>query len=149
MPFALSSTAFANNHPIPAIYSCEGENISPPLAWHDAPSYTQSFVLIVEDPDAPGGVFRHWGVYDLPGGKTELPRGAKLPNAKQAVNDFNHAHYDGPCPPPGGAHHYHFRLAALNRAMLTLPPHAKVAALWQAAQPYIIAETELVGTFKR
>ncbi len=149
MPFAITSPAFADGHPIPALYSCVGRNVSPPLQWHDAPPGTRSFVLVIEDPDAPGGVFRHWGAYNIPADRTALPAGAALDGLGRAVNDFGHAKYDGPCPPPGRVHHYHFRLAALDRATLTLAATAGVAALWQAAQPYVIAEAELIGTYSR
>lgn len=149
MPFVLMSPAFTNGQPIPAVYTCEGENISPPLAWRDAPPGTRSFVLVLDDPDAPGGVFHHWGLYDIPAARTGLREGAKLAGLGQAINDFGHARYDGPCPPPGNAHHYHFRLAALNRAKLDVAANSKVAALWRAAQPYIITQAELVGTYAR
>ncbi|HUZ72527.1 MAG TPA: YbhB/YbcL family Raf kinase inhibitor-like protein [Stellaceae bacterium] len=150
MPFAISSPAFADGQPIPALYSCVGANISPPIMWRDAPSGTRSFVLVVEDPDAPGRVFRHWGVYDIPADRTALSQGASLEGLARAINDFGHARYDGPCPPPGtGVHHYRFRLAALDRAALVVGADADVAALWRAAQPYVIAEAELVGTYSR
>jgi Raf kinase inhibitor-like YbhB/YbcL family protein len=150
MPFAISSPVFDDGQPIPAAYTCVGENISPPLAWRDAPAATRSFVIVIEDPDAPGGVFRHWGVYNIPADQKALPPGAKLDGLGRAVNDFGHARYDGPCPPPGhGVHHYHVRLAALDRAALGLKPGASVAMLWQAAQPYVIAEAELIGTYSR
>ncbi len=148
MPFALTSPAFADGAPIPAAYSCAGENVSPPLAWHDAPDGSKSFVLIVEDPDAPAGTFRHWGVYDIPANANSLPRGAGRTLAS-VHNDFGRIGYDGPCPPPGRVHHYRFRLAALDRAELAVPAGADVAALWRAAQPYAIAEAVLIGTFAR
>lgn len=148
MPFALTSPAFASGAPIPAVYSCAGENVSPPLAWHDAPPGTKSFVLIVEDPDAPSGTFRHWGVYDIPASATALPRGASAQLAS-VHNDFGRTGYDGPCPPPGPAHHYHFRLAALGSASPGFPAGADVAGLWRAAQPYVLGEAELTGTFAR
>jgi Raf kinase inhibitor-like YbhB/YbcL family protein len=148
MPFALASPAFDNGAPIPAIYSCAGENVSPPLAWRDAPDGTQSFVLVVEDPDAPAGTFRHWGAYDIPASATSLPQGAgrKLASVR---NDFGRAGYDGPCPPPGTPHHYRFRLAALRVAQLAVPPGADAAALWRAAEPYALGEAQLIGTFGR
>jgi Raf kinase inhibitor-like YbhB/YbcL family protein len=150
MPFAISSSAFADGQPIPAAYTCDGENISPPLAWNGTPAATKSFVLVIEDPDAPGGVFRHWGVYDIPADRNALPRGATLDGLGRTVNDFGRVGYDGPCPPPGhGVHHYHFHLAALDRAALSLEPNASVAKLWQAAQPYVIAEADLIGTYSR
>jgi Raf kinase inhibitor-like YbhB/YbcL family protein len=148
MAFALASPAFDAGQPIPAVYSCAGENVSPPLAWRGAPAGTRSFILIIEDPDAPSGTFRHWGIYDIPASVTSLARGAShtLPSVR---NDFGRAGYDGPCPPPGAAHHYHFRLAALSTEALAVPAGANIAALWQAAEPYIIGETQLIGTFGR
>jgi hypothetical protein len=117
MAFAVNSPAFRNGEKIPAKYTADGENISPPLAWHDAPAGARSFALIVEDPDAPNGTFRHWGLCNLPGGRTMLPEGVeqsvKTEPLGHAVNDFGHRRYDGPAPPKGhGPHHYHFRLAA-------------------------------------
>jgi Raf kinase inhibitor-like YbhB/YbcL family protein len=154
MAFVLESPAFAEGQAIPARYTCDGENISPPLEWSGAPAGTQSFVLIVEDPDAPSGVFRHWAVYNLPPERISLPegagRGAHAEPLSQGINDFGHARYDGPCPPPGhGTHHYHFRLAALDTPRLIVTPKARVADIWRAAEPHIIAEAELVGTYAR
>jgi Raf kinase inhibitor-like YbhB/YbcL family protein len=150
MPFALSSPAFAAGQPIPVEFTCMGENVSPPLLWRDAPAGTKSFVLVIEDPDAPGGVFRHWGLYDIPASQGGLARGETPSAARTAVNDFGRKAYDGPCPPPGdGAHRYRFRLAALNRAQLDLAASAKIAALLRAAQPYLIASVELTGSFAR
>jgi Raf kinase inhibitor-like YbhB/YbcL family protein len=150
MPFAILSPAFGNGQPIPAVYSCDGQNISPELAWRDAPSGTQSFILVLEDPDAPGGVFRHWGVYNIPANQMTLPQGVKLDGLGRALNDFGRAVYDGPCPPQGhGVHHYYFRIAALNRADLDVRANASVSTMWRAAQPYLIGEAELIGTYSR
>lgn len=154
MAFVLSSPAFTQGQVIPKKYTCDGENVSPPLQWSGAPAGTRSFVLIVEDPDAPSGVFRHWAVYNLPPERTALPEGAGADappgGLSQGVNDFGHARYDGPCPPPGhGTHHYHFRLAALDTPRLALRPNARVAEIWRAAEPHILAEAELVGTYAR
>jgi Raf kinase inhibitor-like YbhB/YbcL family protein len=154
MALVLSSPAFANGQKIPTKYTCDGKNVSPPLQWSGAPSETRSFVLILEDPDAPSGVFRHWAVYNLPPECTALPegvgKGSRAAQLEQGVNDFGHACYDGPCPPAGhGTHHYHFRLAALDTPRLAVAPAAKVADIWQAAAPHNLAETELVGTYAR
>ena len=129
-------------------------SLSPPLQWSGAPNETRGFVLIVEDPDAPSGMFRHWAVYDLPGNVTALPEGigsqGSAETLNQGVNDFGHAYYDRPCPPRGhGTHHYHFRLAALDTFRLVVSPGAKVAEIWRAAEPHILAQTELVGTYAR
>ncbi len=107
---------------------------------------------MVEDPDAPSGTFRHWGLYDIAPGQSQLPEGGAggaAPGFAQAVNDFGNSGYDGPQPPRGhGVHHYHFRIAALDTEKLPLPAKASVAQLWTAAQPHLIAEAELVGTFE-
>ncbi len=153
MTFALESPAFRNGGDIPRKYARDGDNVSPPLKWKDAPSGAKSFALIVEDPDAPRGTFRHWAVYDIAAARNGLPEattaGAKTESLGHGVNDFGNAHYDGPQPPKGhGVHHYHFRLAALDVESLHLPPKARVDDVWKAAKPHIIAQAELVGTFE-
>jgi Raf kinase inhibitor-like YbhB/YbcL family protein len=153
MAFTLKSAAFGDGGEIPSKYSRNGENVSPPLSWKDAPAETKSFALIVEDPDAPSGNFRHWGVYDIAPERSELPEGttagAKTETLGHGVNDFGNAHYDGPQPPKGhGVHHYHFRLAALDTETLHLGPKANIDDIWAKARPHILAETELVGTFE-
>src|SRR5215207_11378736 len=104
MAFSVSSQAFGNGEPIPKRHSRAGGNVSPALEWRDAPPGTKSFVLIVEDPDAPRGTFRHWAIFNIPGATTELPEGAGFASTeslKHGVNDFGNAQYDGPQPPPG------------------------------------------------
>lgn len=154
MAFVLNSPAFADGQAIPAKYTCDGENVSPPLEWRGAPAETRSFVLILDDPDAPSGLFRHWAVYNIPPDRTGLPEGAGSGAAReglpQGVNDFGQRRYDGPCPPRGhGPHLYHFRLAALDTPHLELPPTIKVAEVWTTARPYMIGEAELVGQYGR
>lgn len=152
MTFALHSPVFNNGGAIPTRYTRDGENVSPPLRWSDPPREAKSFILVVEDPDAPSGTFRHWAVLDIAPGQTELREGAGGEDGRrgQAVNDFGRARYDGPEPPVGhGLHHYHFRLAALDLAHLDVPPDADVQAAWQAAQAHVIEEAELVGTYRR
>lgn len=153
MPFALRSSAFHDGATIPSAYTRDGQNISPPMEWHGAPPQTRSFVLVVEDPDAPSGTFRHWAVYDIGPTMDGLPEGASSTRAGeigQGVNGFRHAHYDGPQPPRGDRpHHYHFRLAALDVPRLDVRKNAKAEDIWEAARPHIIAETELVGTYRR
>jgi len=148
MPFALTSPAFADGAPIPALYGCTGENISPPLAWSGPPPGAKSFVIIIEDPDAPGGTFRHWGVYNIPGNTTALPPDSAAAYSS-VVNDFGRTGYDGPCPPPGGTHHYHFRIAALRNPAISISADASVVDLWHMAQPYALGEAELIGTYTR
>jgi Raf kinase inhibitor-like YbhB/YbcL family protein len=150
----LVSPAFPPGGNIPAEYTCDGSDISPPLSWSGAPAGTQSFVLVVEDPDAPGGTFRHWAAFDIPATAMGLPAGygPSRPAAgfHEARNDFGKRGYGGPCPPPGaGVHHYHFRLFALSRPRLDLAPSATALGVVQAARPYAIASTELVGTYRR
>ena len=105
MAFTLSSPAFRNGETIPAKYTGDGENISPPLAWTDPPPGTRSFALIIEDPDAPTGTFRHWGIYNIGAGRSALPEGiehgAATEPMSRAINDFSHPRYDGPAPPTG------------------------------------------------
>jgi Raf kinase inhibitor-like YbhB/YbcL family protein len=153
MTFALESPAFHNGERIPDKYARNGENLSPPLVWRDAPQGTKSFVLVVEDPDAPSGIFRHWGIYDIAAQRDRLPEGAtskaKTERFGHGVNDFGNPRYDGPQPPKGhGVHHYHFRLAALDVATLSCGKKATVADVLERARPHVIAQTELVGTYE-
>jgi Raf kinase inhibitor-like YbhB/YbcL family protein len=152
--FLIWSDAFANGEPIPARHARDGGNISPPLAWENPPEHTRSFALVLEDPDAPFTVFRHWVVYDIPGDWRALPEG--LPDGagavplREGVNSFGDNHYDGPMPPPlHGLHHYHFRLFALGIERLSLSPDASADRLMRAAARHVLAETQLIGTYKR
>ena len=153
MPLTITSPAFRDGAVIPTRYTRDGENVSPPLEWRDAPPETMSFMLIVEDPDAPSGTFRHWAMYNIPASETGLPEGASgqgLGDAGEGVNGFGNARYDGPQPPKGhGPHHYHVRLAALDVPQLDIAASAKVEDVWARAQPHIIAETELIGIYER
>ncbi|WP_114946298.1 YbhB/YbcL family Raf kinase inhibitor-like protein [Microvirga calopogonii] len=153
MSLTITSPAFRNGEVIPTRHTRDGENLSPPLEWRDVPPETKSFVLIVEDPDAPSGMFRHWAMYNIPAGEVSLPEGASaqgLRGAGEGVNGFRNARYDGPQPPKGhGPHHYHFRLAALDVPRLDVPASAKVEDIWAKAQPHISAEAEVVGTYER
>lgn len=153
MPLTITSPAFRNGDVIPTRYTRDGENLSPPLEWRDAPPETKSFVLIVEDPDAPSGTFRHWALYNIPANTAGLPEGASAQGcggAGEGVNGFRNASYDGPQPPRGhGPHHYHFRLAALDVPQLSISTSAKVEDIWTKARPHIVAEAEVVGTYER
>lgn len=150
MALRIRSPAFGDGAPIPDEFTKGGRNISPPLDWSGAPEGTKSFVLVVEDPDAPSGTFRHWALYDIPGDKMGLKEGEDVSKFRQGVNDFGNQGYDGPEPPPGhGVHHYHFRLAALDTARLQdVQGQAKVSAIWDKAQPHLLEEAEVVGTFE-
>jgi Raf kinase inhibitor-like YbhB/YbcL family protein len=153
MALTITSPAFKQGEVIPTKYTRDGENISPPLEWHDAPPETRSFVLLVEDPDAPSGTFRHWAMYNIPAGENGLPEDASNQGrggTGEGVNGFGNARYDGPQPPKGhGPHHYHVRLAALDVPQLNIPPSAKAEDIWTKALPHIIAEAELVGVYER
>ena len=153
MPLLLASPAFAPGGRIPVEYTCSGADISPPLTWSQVPAGTGSLVLVIEDPDAPSGVFRHWAVFNIPAAAHGLAAGyrANRPadGLQQARNDFGSIGYDGPCPPPGPLHHYRFRLLAISRPRLDLSASATPLDVLRAAQPYIIQQTELIGTYQR
>jgi Raf kinase inhibitor-like YbhB/YbcL family protein len=150
-PFALTSPAFQENGTIPQKYTCDGQGISPPLAWSGAPAATRSFALVVRDPDAPRGSFVHWVIFNLPpslgGLPAAVPAAAVLPNgAVQGVNGTGNTGYKGPCPPPGPVHHYHFHLIALD-SVLDLKPGADAAEVEQAASSHAVGIAELTGLF--
>ena len=156
MGFALSSTAFANNGEIPSLYTCQGRDISPPLAWSGAPPTTRSFVLIVDDPDAPDPrapqmTWVHWVLYDLPNTASGLPEAlapAVLPpGTRQGVNDWKKAGYGGPCPPVG-RHRYFFKLYALDAVLADLGRAGK-AQVEAAMQGHVLAQATLLGHYQK
>jgi Raf kinase inhibitor-like YbhB/YbcL family protein len=149
----VTSSAFTNNQPIPADYTCDGKNISPPLAWSGAPSGTKSFVLICDDPDAPRGVWTHWVVFNLSPETTSLPEDTAnasyaLGNAKQGLNDFQHPGYGGPCPPPGKPHRYFFRIYALD-STLDLNAGTTKKEVETAMASHVLASGQLIGKYQR
>ena len=166
--FTLSSPSFQNNQPMPSKHSCEGEDASPALKWDGAPSVTKSFALICDDPDAPGGTWVHWVIYNIGPSRTGFDENvaktdyspeynievttrtaSKVEGSTQGINDFGKVGYGGPCPPRGhGTHHYHFRLYALD-AELNLAPRVKRQQLDVAMKGHILAQAELVGTYQR
>jgi Raf kinase inhibitor-like YbhB/YbcL family protein len=153
MALSVESPAFPNGQRIPERYSKDGGNVSPPVQWHDAPRNTRSFALVVEDPDAPRGTFRHWAVYNIPPAHQGLGEDSGSSRSAaalaMAVNDFGNRGYDGPQPPHGhGTHHYHFRLLALDVPELDLHPEASVKDVLDAAQSHLIAQAEMIGTFQ-
>jgi hypothetical protein len=154
MSLSLSSPAFAPQQRIPNQFSREGGNLSPPVEWRGAPQGTRSFALIVEDPDAPRGVFRHWAAYDIPADARSLAEGAGSREQGAAIqmgtNDFGNTQYDGPQPPQGhGSHHYHFRLFALDVPSLEVPENCAAEDVLAAVQEHALEEAETVGTFER
>lgn len=154
MTMTLTSTAFADGGRIPEIYSCDGANISPPLAWSGAPDGTRGFALLCDDPDAPGGTWTHWAIFNIAANATGLqegfPKDAHVGEVRQAVTDFKRPGYGGPCPPRGhGTHHYRFRLVALDVESLDLPGNASFANVASAVKGHILAEATLTGTYSR
>jgi Raf kinase inhibitor-like YbhB/YbcL family protein len=149
----LRSSAFADGSEIPRRFTCEGEDISPPLAWSEIPSNARSFVLLCDDPDAPGGTWHHWAAYDIAATQTSLPLNAGGKTAalgfKQAINDFGKSGYGGPCPPPGAPHHYHFRLLALSVGKLSVRDGASCPSVESEARKHSLAEATLVGIYRR
>lgn len=145
---SLTSGAFANGQAIPAQFTCDGADRSPPLAWGEPPQKTKSFALVVDDPDAPGGTFRHWGAYDIPADARSIAAGQAV--GSQALNDFGKPGYGGPCPPKGhGPHHYRFKLLALDVASLGLQPDVKIGDLEREAEQHVVGRAQLTGTYER
>lgn len=153
MNIQVTSTAFAEGQPIPDKYTCAGSDVSPPVTWSGAPAGTKSFALIADDPDAPMGVWAHWVIYNLPPATTSLaentPQSSELPDgAKQGVNDFRQTGYGGPCPPPGKAHRYFFKIYALDMP-LDLKSGATKKELLKVMNGHVLAEGQLMGTYQR
>lgn len=153
MALTLTSAAFVHHTSIPLLYTCDGADHSPPLRWTDPPAGTQSFVLLVDDPDAPVGHWVHWVVYNVPAASRSLP--AHLPTTetlpdgtRQGLNDFRRIGYGGPCPPRGPAHRYVFALYALDTT-LTLPVKTTKAHVEQAITGHLLAQTDLIGRYQR
>ena len=153
MELKLSSGAFANGAPMPAKHTGDGLNVSPSLAWTEPPPATVGFVLIVDDPDAPGGNWVHWVLYDVPGRVRSL--GEDIPKkdlvlgaAKQGRNDFHQVGYDGPAPPPGRPHRYIFPLFAID-ALTGLPPGATKRDVVKKIQGHVLATAKVTATYRR
>lgn len=155
MAFTVESSAFRHNGEIPRRYTCEGDDVSPPLAWNGAPSSAKSFALIIDDPDAPDPkapktVWVHWVVYNLPAsmhaladdGSKRLPGGART-----GQNDWKRASYGGPCPPIG-RHRYFHKIYALDVELPDLHDPTK-AQLESAMKGHILAQAELIGTYQK
>jgi len=153
MPFQLASSAFDEGGKIPVKYTEDGANVSPPLQWENPPQGAQSFTLILEDPDAPAGIWVHWVLYGIPGDAVSLPEAIEpqreLPNGtRQGRNDFQRIGYGGPAPPPGGAHRYVFTLHALD-VPLNLEPGATKTQLLPAMEEHVLEEARLIGLYAR
>ena len=153
MAFELTSSAFKQNQSIAKDYTCYGSDTSVPLGWKGAPERTKSFALIADDPDAPRGTWVHWVLYDLPSDVQDLPAGIGHEDSlkiggKQGKNDFGKIGYGGPCPPRGPAHRYHFKLYALDQTT-GLKSKATKQQLLDAIKGHVLAETQLIGNYKR
>ena len=148
--FTLHTNAFVNQSTIPILYTCDGKDISPPLEWTHVPDKTQALALILSDPDAPGGTFYHWVVYNIPQTATSLPQGTQtLPAGSVAgKNSWNKAQYNGPCPPKGSTHTYWFSLYALS-SNLALPAGADAKEVLNAMQNHIVGKAELSAVYSR
>jgi Raf kinase inhibitor-like YbhB/YbcL family protein len=153
----VKSSAFEAGQPIPRKYSCEGEDVSPPLSWSGLPKGTTSLALIMDDPDAPPGTWVHWVLFDLRGDLLGLeeggPKNESLENGavqgrSWGVDEFERNRYSGPCPPPGKPHHYHFKLYALDRK-LGLKPDATKFDVLKAMKGHVLGQGELIGTYQR
>lgn len=151
MSLTLRVEGFSNGGPIPSQFTCAGAGRSPALTWSGAPPGTKSFALILDDPDAPGGVWNHWLLWNIPASKSGLEeRERPLQPARSGTNDFGKIGYGGPCPPKGhGAHRYFFRLFALNVEVLDLASGARRAELDQAMAAHILAQAGYMGRFER
>jgi len=142
----IGSSAFEERAAIPVKYTCEGDDISPPLTFQDVPTNTKSLALIMEDPDAPSGTFDHWIVWNLAPDLKGLSEGAHVP--AQGTNHFGEMRYRGPCPPKGKVHRYYFKLYALD-TLLDLPQGATKEELEEAMDGLMLDEAEYVGTYQR
>lgn len=153
MTFSLSSTKFKNGETIPVEHTCDGRDVSPQLSWSDPPEGTVAFALIMDDPDAPFGVFTHWVMFNLPGASRALPEGVPRQGVLsgggiQGLNDFGKLGYGGPCPPPGKPHTYWFRLHALS-AELRLGAGSSKKDVMKTIQGRILGMAELTAAYGR
>jgi Raf kinase inhibitor-like YbhB/YbcL family protein len=150
MAFEVKVAAWPAGGPIPRRYTCDGENVSPAVEWSGAPAATQSFVLILDDPDAPPGTWTHWILYDIPPHVHRIEEAAPHPPGLPGTNDFGHPAYGGPCPPRGHRpHRYFLRLFALSTATLGLPPAAPRPTLERALNPHLLARAACTATYHR
>ena len=149
MPLTLTSQSFQHEQPIPEQYTCDAVDISPELSWSGVPEGTQSFVLIMDDPDAPMGIWDHWLLFNIPGDTTHLAENiAELPaGTRIGKNSWGKNTYGGPCP-PDGKHRYYFKLFALD-TVLDLPDGIDKKTLEAALERHVLDKTELMGTYLR
>jgi Raf kinase inhibitor-like YbhB/YbcL family protein len=153
MTLSISSPAFQDGERIPAKYTCEGQNVSPQLEGSGVPEKAQSLALIMDDPDAPGGTFTHWVIFNTPPDSLTSPEAVPTEpqlscGTQQGINDFGTIGYGGPCPPPGRPHRYRFTLYALDQP-LDLKAGASKEQLLGAMEGHIIEQARLTGTYQR
>lgn len=150
----IKSPAFQHNQPMPAKFTCDGQNINPPLCFSDIPQDAKSLTLIVDDPDAPMGTWVHWTLWNIEPQTKEIPENSVSQEEVEGITSFGKPGYGGPCPPasqrgePSGTHHYFFKLYALD-ITLTLNSLADKQTLEKAMEGHIIARTELVGLYRK
>jgi hypothetical protein len=150
MSFRVTTAAFANGAAIPRRFTCDGEDLSPALEWAGEPANTKSFALIVDDPDAPGGTWNHWLLWDIPASVHALEEGDSAAAATSGTNDFGNEGYGGPCPPRGrGPHRYFFRLFAVDVPSLGLPRGARRDTLERALRSHALGKAEYQGHYGR
>jgi hypothetical protein len=143
----ITSTAFQNNGTIPRQYTCDGQDINPPLVIEDCPKGTKSIALICDDPDAPVGIWVHWVIWNIFPDVKEIKENIVPTGAIVGVNDFRQNRYGGPCP-PSGTHRYFFKVYALD-TMLGISPNSTKADLEKAMKGHILGQGELIGLYKR
>lgn len=143
----ITSPAFEHNHLIPDKYTCRGEEVSVPLRFSGVPEKTQSLALIMDDPDAPGGTWIHWLLWNIDPRVTEIKEGLAPAGSVQGLNSSGEAAYQGPCP-PSGRHRYFFKLYALD-TRLDLPAGARRAQLEEALSGHVVAQAELIGLYEK
>lgn len=145
--FSIESTIFKGSSSIPKKYTCDGKDINPPLVIQNVPNGTRSLALIVDDPDAPVGIWVHWVVYNIDPGTREIAENSVPPGAVQGINDFNKTSYGGPCP-PSGTHRYFFKLYALD-AKLDIKGKVVKRDVEKAMKGHIVGEAQTMGTYRR
>lgn len=150
---SISTDAFKEGETIPAEYACDGKDVSPLLSWKGVPAATKSIALVMDDPDAPGGTFVHWVIFNIPAAAQKMTKGVPknetlADGSHQGINDFGKVGYKGPCPPPGKPHRYYFKIYALD-TVLNLQPGASKQQLENAMKGHILAYGELMGKYKR
>ncbi len=143
----ISSEVFVNNGAVPRRYTCDGENVNPPLRFEDVPAGAESLTLIVEDPDAPAGTWVHWTLWNLSPDRTGIEEDSVPGEAAEGRTGFGEVGYNGPCPPDEESHRYFFKLYALDQ-MLELDPGNNPEALRDSMVGHILAEAQLIGIYR-